>query len=302
MGDASSHEFDVLLREVLADAWSRFEMLDEAAKMKQALFRSTQLWILSLTVAVTLLAIVAELSKKSHIMLPWIGDFDLHHLQGSLHIVMIIMPITISMLVGFNARFREGNKWILLRAAAEAIKREVFRYRTRSGSYSDTQCKKTLASMRLAANIRDITGNLVQTEVNRTSLPKVHQNAASKEPMQGGKDSAVDQARIMERVKFLNPEEYLRDRVDDQIEYFVDKTYRLSRQLKRLQIFIVVAGGLGTFLAAIGGEVWVALTTAVATALTNKLEIEQVENSLVQYNMALTNLRNVESWWKGLSP
>jgi Bifunctional DNA primase/polymerase, N-terminal/AAA domain/SMODS and SLOG-associating 2TM effector domain 1 len=139
-------------------------------------------------------------------------------------------------------------------------------------------------------------------EVNRTSLPRVHQNAASKEPMQGGKDSAVDQARMMERVKFLNPEEYLRDRVDDQIDYFVDKTGRLSRQLKRLQIFIVVAGGLGTFLAAIGGEVWVALTTAVATALTNKLEIEQVENSLVQYNMALTNLRNVESWWKGLSP
>jgi hypothetical protein len=273
--------------DVLADAWSRFEMLDEAAKVKQALFRSTQLWILSLTVAVTLLAIVAELSKKwPHIILPWIGDFDLHRLQGSLHIVMIVMPITISMLVGFNARFREGNKWILLRAAAEAIKREVFRYRTRSGLYSDAQCKQAMASMRLAANIKDVTGNLVQTEVNRTSLPRV-QNAASKEPMQGGKESGVDPTRMTERVKFLNPEEYLRDRVDDQIDYFVDKTDRLSRQLKRLQIFIVVAGGLGTFLAAIGGEVWVALTTAMATALTNKLEIEQVENSLVQYNMAL---------------
>jgi SMODS and SLOG-associating 2TM effector domain 1/SLOG in TRPM, prokaryote/Protein of unknown function (DUF4231) len=289
--------------DVLADAWSRFEMLDEAAKVKQALFRSTQLWILSLTVAVTGLAIVAELSKTwPQIILPWIGEYDLHRLQGGLHIVMIILPITISMLVGFNARFREGNKWILLRAAAEAIKREVFRYRTRSGLYSDTQCKQALASMRLAANIKDIAGNLVQTEVNRTSLTRVHKNSASKESMQGGNDSAANQARAMERVKFLNPEDYLRDRVDDQIGYFVDKTGRLSGQLKRLQIFIVVAGGLGTFLAAMGGEVWVALTTAVATALTNKLEIEQVENSLVQYNMALTNLRNVESWWKGLSP
>jgi hypothetical protein len=31
------------------------------------------------------------------------------------------------------------------------------------------------------------------------------------------------------------------------------------------------------------------------TAPTNKLEIEQVENSLVQDNMPLTNLRNVKS-------
>jgi hypothetical protein len=289
--------------DVLVDAWNRFEVLDEAAKVKQALFRSTQLWILSLTVAVTLLAIVAELSKSPHhIRLPWIGDFDVSRLKGSLHLVMIVVPITISMLVGFNARFREGNKWILLRAAAEAIKREIYRYRTRSGLYSEPQCRQTLASTRLAANIKDITANLVQTEVNRTGLPRVHQNIGSKESVEVGKESAVPQGTTVERMKFLNPEEYLHDRVDDQIDYFVDKTDRLSRQLKRLQIFIVTAGGLGTFLAAIGGEVWVALTTAVATALTNKLEIEQVENSLVQYNMALTNLRNVESWWKGLSP
>jgi hypothetical protein len=57
---------------------------------------------------------------------------------------------TIAILVGFNARFREGNKWILLRAAAEAIKREIFRYRMRSGLYSEAQSKQALASMRLA--------------------------------------------------------------------------------------------------------------------------------------------------------
>lgn len=56
----------------------------------------------------------------------------------------------------------------------------------------------------------------------------------------------------------------------------------------------------GTLLAAIGGEVLVALT-ALAAAVTNKLEIGQVENSLVQYDMALSNLRNVETW-RGLSP
>jgi len=287
--------------DILADAWSRFEVLDEAAKVKQSLFRSTQLWILSLTVVVTFLAIVTELSKKwPTIKLPGAGDFNMHPVQASLHIVMIIVPITISMLVGFNARFREGNKWILLRAAAEAIKREIFRYRTRSGPYSNAQCKQALASMRLAANIKDITANLVQSEVNRISL--FTQNEYHKTAGTTNGAGKSDQAKVAERLKFLNAEEYLRNRIQDQVNYFKAKTAQLTRQSKSLQIFIVVAGGLGTFLAAIGGEVWVALTTALATAFTNKLEIDQVENSLVQYNMALTNLSNVASWWKGLSP
>jgi hypothetical protein len=107
----------------------------------------------------------------------------------------------------------------------------------------------------------------------------------------------VDPARL----KILAPEAYLRERVEDQISYFVKKTAALYRQLKQLQLWILIVGGLGTFLAAIRLEVWVALTTALAAAFTNKLEIDQVENSLVQYNVTLTNLRNIQSWWKGLT-
>jgi hypothetical protein len=304
--------------EVLADAWNRYDDLDRGAIEKQSLFRWTQSSILLLTVLVTLLAIVAQLSKNPTVInLWWVGNFDLQTAKGPLHVVMIIVPIVITMLAAFNARFREGNKWILLRAAAEAIKREIYRYRARSGVYSEAQCKQTLASMRLAANIKDITANLVQSEVNRSSLPRQEgekkkgfwsQIVSSKKGE--GQDSteaisSLSQKQLDERLKrtkFLKPEDYLKARLEDQIGYFLKKTNSLYKQLKTLQILILIAGGLGTFLAALNGEVWVALTTSLAAALTNKLEIEQVENSLVQYNMALTNLRNVQTWWKGLSP
>jgi len=105
-----------------------------------------------------------------------------------------------------------------------------------------------------------------------------------------------------QRVTFLTPEEYLRYRVDDQIGYFVKTTAKLYRQLVILQSFILVAGGVGTFLAAIRLDLWVALTTALATAFTSKLQLDQVETSLVQYNNALTSLRNIKSWWNALSP
>ena len=269
------------LGDVLPDAWGRFDNLDLAAVEKEALFRATQLGIQVLTVVATLLAIAISGSGLSpKLAVPFFPKLDVHTV---LHILMIAIPIMISMLGAFNARFREGNKWLLLRAAAESIKSEIFRYRARSGMYSEEQCAQISAPLKLADNIKDISTSLTQSEVNRTSLPQ---------------RNVVDPKRL----KILSPDAYLRERVEDQINYFVNKTATLYRQLKRLQLWILIVGGLGTFLAAINFEVWVALTTALATAFTNKLEIDQVENSLVQYNIALANLRNVQSWWKGLTP
>ena len=276
--------------EILTDTWSRYDQLDRGAVKKQKSFRATQRIILSLTVLATLMAILFSifhnLADVTHVNAlnvkvkdyPWAESVG-----GTLHIVMIIIPISISLLVGFNARFRDGNKWILLRASAESIKQHVFRYRTRSGVYSEDQCKTASASTKLASNIRDITSNLGQSEVNRTNLSE----QAIQDP---------------QRTTFLTAEEYLRYRVDDQIGYFVKTTSRLYRRLVVFQVLILVAGGVGTFLAAIKLELWVALTTALATAFTSKLELDQVEPSLVQYNTALISLRNIRSWWNALSP
>ncbi len=271
--------------DVLIDVWRRYDDLDVAAIQKQGLFRTTQLAIISLAVIATFLAIVMSFGASDHFRtqllatVPWVHV--LHPLRA-LHIFLIVVPITISILVAFNSRFREGNKWLLLRAAAESTKREIFRYRTKAGAYSEEQCTRISAESKLAANIKDISTNLIQSEVNRSSLPHRPVNDAS-------------------RLTFLTPDDYLRVRIEDQIGYFVGKTAKLYKQLKWLQMGILLAGGIGTFLAAVGFDVWVALTTAFATAFTTKLEIDQVENSLVQYNIALTNLRNIESWWKALS-
>jgi hypothetical protein len=198
------------------------------------------------------------------------------------HVLIVLTPITISILVAANSRFREGNKWILLRASAEAIKREIFRYRMRAGAYSNEQCLQVSRESKLAAKLTDISSALVQSEVNQTSVP-----------------SAVD--TDPRHLTFLSPDDYLNDRIDDQISYFVAKTASLSTQLKKIQVWIYIAGGAGTALAAFHGDVWVALTTAVAATLTTRLETDQVGYSLIQYNQALTGLRNIASWWKALS-
>jgi SLOG in TRPM, prokaryote/SMODS and SLOG-associating 2TM effector domain 1/Protein of unknown function (DUF4231) len=268
--------------ETLADAWNRYEDLDKAAIRKQVLFKNLQLAILGLGLIATLLAI----SRSGSALPLWLKQlFPVQFasaFQTLMHILIVLTPITISILVAANSRFREGNKWILLRAASEAIKREIFSYRMRAGAYSNEQCLQVSRESKLAAKLKDISSALVQSEVNQTSVPAVLEN---------------DPASLT----FLSPDDYLKNRINDQIDYFVTKTASLSKRLKKMQVWIYIAGGVGTALAAFHGDVWVALTTAVAATLTTRLETDQVEHTLIQYNQALTGLRNIASWWRALS-
>jgi len=268
--------------DTLTDSWSRYDDLDQAAMKKQVLFKQLQWTILSLGLLSTLLAIARSgTALPSFIARLFPADY-VPAFQNLAHVLIVLTPITISVLIAAGSRFREGNKWVLLRSSSEAIKSEIFRYRMQAGSYSNEQCLQTSRESKLAARLKDISSALVQSEVNRTNVPAVVKNDPT-------------------RLTFLSPDDYMRDRIDDQIKYFVSKTARLYKRLKVTQISIYIAGGVGTALAAFHGDVWVALTTAIAATLTTRLETDQVENSLVQYNQTLTGLRNITSWWRALS-
>ncbi|MEL6822098.1 MAG: SLATT domain-containing protein, partial [Calditrichota bacterium] len=74
------------------------------------------------------------------------------------------------------------------------------------------------------------------------------------------------------------------------------------KKLTRMQWMIFLLAGFGTLLAAFGLEIWIAVTTAIAVAIGTKLQFDQVEESLMIYNQAGTDLENVIEWWEALSP
>jgi len=62
------------------------------------------------------------------------------------------------------------------------------------------------------------------------------------------------------------------------------------------------AAGASSLLAAVGLDIWVALTTAVAAAATSFIQYRQTESTLTQYNQTVTSLEGVVGWWLALSP
>ncbi len=61
-------------------------------------------------------------------------------------------------------------------------------------------------------------------------------------------------------------------------------------------------GGAGTLLAAIGLEIWVAVTTSVVGIYSTILEAWQLETSVTLYNQASTDLSAIRTWWYALPP
>jgi hypothetical protein len=157
----------------LIDSWYQYDSLDEAAIRHQVSFGKLQWAILGLGIVATLLAIV----RSGYALPQWLMPVSyIPAIQTLAHVLLVQIPIVILILTAASSRFREGNKWVLLRASAEAVKREIFRFRTQAGVYSNDQCRHTSREAKLAARLQDISSALAQSEVNRTSLPAVVKN------------------------------------------------------------------------------------------------------------------------------
>jgi len=266
-------------------AWERFALYDANAMQQQKSFTKLQNVIIGLGVFVT--ALVVTQAQLEGNLIP-AGSI----LDQSFRYIIILIPITISVLVAAANRFKADRKWILLRASAEAIKREIFRYRVLEKMKENEGKEKPSSEARLAEKLKFISQKLMQTEVNLDALnpykgpiPPEMYGAAAKD----------------DGLSFLSPNTYITVRLGDQLSYYQHKTNKLKTELRTLQWLIYIFGGVGTLLAALGWELWIALTTALVGAFMTVLQYKQIENSLIQYNQTATDLANVKLWWTALS-
>jgi hypothetical protein len=267
----------------LEDAWQSFATYDYNSGLAQKRFMRLRKWILGLGVAATFLAVLHSILKPVEI--PWIAQAN-----GWLRYLVILAPILVTSLQAGAAKFKGGTNYVLLRGSAEALKRQIYRYRARVGIYSPEQTEDEPREVKLARRVKTIGGQLMKTEVNQGG----HKPYAGQLPpyYEGTEDD--------DGFSDLDPEKYLTWRLEDQLNWYRGRTERFDKQLRQIHWLILGLGGVGTFLAAIGHEVWIAVTVALASAFASFLESKQVETTLVAYNQAATDLEGIRIWWHAL--
>jgi hypothetical protein len=266
---------------VLMQAWEVFADYDLNADLQQDRFDALQLTILVLGVLGTALAVVKS------ILFPDGRPANPPAVWWVLYELLIVIPILLTVLITAANRFKQGSKWLLLRAGAESIKREIYRYRARAMDYKENP------EQRLAERVEDVTRRTMRTEVNLSALVPYSKDKGFPPYMngtQGGDDG----------FSYLTPDRYVEVRLGDQLSYFKGRSVKLERQLKMLYWAIFIIGGVGTYLAAVDQQVWIAVTTAVVAAIGTYLGYRQTENTLTKYNQAATDLANVKAWWNAL--
>lgn len=302
---------------VLMQAWERFAIYDANASFQHNRFKRIQFTVLAIGLLATALAIIKQVFAPRDLAgnfatswkgwwifpypfptrnyYPWFGWWLTYY-------VLLAIPIVISILITAANKFKQGNKWLLLRSAGEAIKREIFKYRARVVEYSrsstvspDAMTAKTNATKPtpeqvLAQRVEEISRRVMQTEVNASSLLPYDKTTAFPPAINRHDDG----------FSLLNPDRYVQVRLDDQAGYYKREAIEMEWWLKLLQWSVYIIGGVGTFLAAINQQVWIALTTALAAATVTFLSYKQTEGNLIKYNRAASNLDNVKSWWSAL--
>lgn len=87
--------------------------------------------------------------------------------KTALHWAVIVVPILASVLLAVASRRTVGQRWVMLRAAAESIKAEICRYRTLRVTFKDGQAAVSPAGQRqLVSQLDAIKTRLMQTEVS----------------------------------------------------------------------------------------------------------------------------------------
>ena len=255
---------------MLKRAWSTFAAYDTQANVLQRLFRDSQRAILAIGVAATAFVTFWDWTPEEQGAAP--------------QVIAAILPALVALLISLAARRAFGKRWIVLRAAAESVKAETFRYRTRTGPYRTARSRDAVLSERLGA----IRAELLATEA-----------AAGRLSFTGG--PGPPPALNDEGLADLSAKDYAGARIANQIRYYHGTVHRKILRRNVLQTAALAIGASGSLIAAFGGEPWVAVTTAVSAAAASYLATRQHEQDVLSYNQTAADLEATYDDWLAAS-
>jgi hypothetical protein len=262
---------------ILNIAWTRYAQLDALSSKHSKPHYRWRRWISILGVLAALFAVITQVYS----------DFMPAVLSLALKILLIATPITASLLAAFVNKFYDGKEWLVSRAGAEEILKEIYMYRTFFKNKADRRdwLEKRLANIQRQV-FRGMAGELVLDKAPEKIPPYYYPDDPNSDP--GFKD--------------LTGSEYVKYRLENQLAWHIRKVQQFEVERTRLQIYILLAGGFGAFLAAMGDgfSIWVAVTASLGAALIGWQELRNLDPTVKNYSKVIMELMIIYDHWNAL--
>jgi SMODS and SLOG-associating 2TM effector domain 1 len=264
---------------ILEVAWSRFAQLDAASLKRSRSHLRMRRWIMALGVLATFFAILTELYPDNFSPLGAV----------ILKLLLIISPIMASILAAFVGKFFSTGDWLVTRAGAEEILKEIYAYRT---ILQKTPTRRAWLEKRLEEIQRSVFSGM-----NGELILEPYKGALPPSPR-----FSPDYPNSDPGFHDLTGDEYFRFRLEDQLNWHTREVNRRQRERTRLQWYILIAGGMGALLAAWGPPIalWVALSAAFTSAFIGWQELRNLDTVVRNYSKVIMELNIIFDHWKNL--
>ncbi|MFC1996353.1 DUF4231 domain-containing protein [Chloroflexota bacterium] len=269
---------------VLETAWKRFADYDSTAEQQQDQYYSLRRWVLYFSIAATFIAITIENFRT------------IFHpvLVTALQIILIALPIAGSVIIAYLSEFKQGQKYLAMRTGAEEVKKEIYLYRTLMQAYPD---RKKWLNSRITEIQRQVHRSSGGEVVVKPYQGKHHNPYYDPDASEPGDEGIAD----------LSCEEYMTLRLEDQLNWHIRKIRGHQEKRKQFIIIILIVGGIGSLLASIdfllnGIAVWVALTTAISSAISNWKELLGLDMIVANYSKVILELNILRDSWRSKEP
>lgn len=268
---------------ILQVAWARFSELDANAIARSKSHLNKRRWIAVLGILATLFAILAML-------FPYPPGENQPALPGlTFRVLLVLSPLIGSALAAFTKAFYSSGDWLILRAGAEEVLKEIYFFRTILQKEKE---RRTYLLDRLAA----INRQLYQSMGNELIIKPYHGPVPS--------NYYPDDPTSDPGFEDLTGDQYFRYRVDNQLGWHRKEVQEYQGERVRLQVLILAAGVVGAFLAAWGGPltIWVALTASLTAAFLGWQELRNIDLIVKNYSKVVVELSVVNDHWLNLEP
>jgi ABC-type multidrug transport system fused ATPase/permease subunit len=265
---------------ILQVAWTRFSELDVNSLARSKSHRLKRIWIAVLGVLATLFAILSQMfpPENEPALLGW-----------TFRVLLILTPLIGSAIAAFTKAFYSSGDWLMLRAAAEEIQKEIYFFRT---ILQKERGRRQYLETRLVEIQRQLYQSLNGELVIKPYKGPIPSNYYPSDPNSDPGFEDVD------------GDQYFKYRVENQLKWHRKEIQEYQTERTRLMILILAAGVIGAFLAALGGgfTIWVALTASLTAAFLGWQELRNIDQVVRNYSKVVLELSIVSDHWQNLDP
>ena len=263
---------------ILQLAWARFSELDSNASARTKSHLNKRRWIALLGVLATLFAVLSQIFPE---------NTEPAILGLSFRILLIATPLIGSAMAAFTKSFYSSGDWLIMRAGAEEVLKEIYFFRT-------ILQKETNRRVYLEKRLTEIQRQLYRSMGGELVL----------EPYEGEAHSRYYAGDPSSDFGYeeLTGEDYFKYRVENQLAWHRRKVRVHQATRVKLQVIILASGGAGAFLAALGGgfSLWVALTASLTAAFLGWQELRNIDSIVKNYSKLIVELSVIYDHWINL--